>query len=103
MLAAIDFEKGISDAWGRVAEFVPKLLGFLLILIIGFLIAKAIGKNIDKVLEREGLIGPSSVVASRRHSIIPGTTRLSCWVKWRSTPSSSSSCRWRSASSARTP
>lgn len=54
MLAEIDFEQGISDAWARVAEFVPKLLGFLLVLIIGYFVAKAIGKIVDKVLERVG-------------------------------------------------
>ena len=54
MLAAIDFEQGISDAWARIAEFVPKFIGFLAILIIGYFVAKAIGKIVDKVLERVG-------------------------------------------------
>lgn len=54
MLAEIDFEQGISDAWGKFAEFVPKFLGFLVILVVGYFIAKAIGKIVDKVLERVG-------------------------------------------------
>ncbi len=54
MLAAIDFEQGISDAWAKVAEFVPKLFAFLIILIIGYIVAKMIGKIIGKVLERVG-------------------------------------------------
>jgi hypothetical protein len=54
VLAQVDFEQGISDAWSKVAEFVPKLLGFLVILVIGYLIAKAIGKIVGKVLERVG-------------------------------------------------
>lgn len=37
-----------------VVTFVPKLLGFLVILIIGLLIAKAIAKALAKVLERVG-------------------------------------------------
>jgi len=48
------FREGLENAWSSVAVFLPKLLGFLLILIIGYFIAKAIGTAIDKVLERVG-------------------------------------------------
>jgi Conserved TM helix len=54
VLLAVDFEQGVSDAWSRVALFVPKFVGFLVILIIGYFVAKAIGKIVDKVLERVG-------------------------------------------------
>ena len=37
-----------------MAEFIPKLIGFLLIMIIGYFIAKAIAKVLDRVLERVG-------------------------------------------------
>jgi len=37
-----------------VAEFVPKLLLFLVILIVGILIAKAVGKALSAILERVG-------------------------------------------------
>ncbi len=53
-LAAVDFGQGISNAWSAVATFVPKLLAFLLIMLIGWLIAKALAKLVDKVLERVG-------------------------------------------------
>ena len=53
-MLAIDFEAGIEDAWGRVATFVPKLLGFLLILLIGYFICKALAKIVDGLLERVG-------------------------------------------------
>lgn len=48
------FQDGLGDAWGSIATFLPKLVGFLLILIIGYLIAKAISKGLDRVLERVG-------------------------------------------------
>ncbi len=54
MFAAVDFSRGIEDAWARIATFVPKLLGFLVVLIVGYFVAKAIGKIFDKVLERVG-------------------------------------------------
>ena len=54
MLAAVDYSRGVEDAWAKIATFVPKLLGFLAVLIIGYLVAKAIGKIFDKVLERVG-------------------------------------------------
>jgi len=43
-----------TDLWRTVAVFVPKFVAFLLILLIGWLIAKAIGKAVDKILERVG-------------------------------------------------
>ncbi len=53
-LAAVDFGQGISNAWSTIATFVPKLLAFLVILFIGWLIAKALAKVVDKLLERVG-------------------------------------------------
>jgi hypothetical protein len=53
-LAAVDFGQGISNAWSSIATFVPKLLAFLVILFIGWLVAKALSKVVDKVLERVG-------------------------------------------------
>ena len=54
MLAAVNYSRGIEDAWARIAAFVPKLIGFLVVLIVGYFVAKAIGKIFDKVLERVG-------------------------------------------------
>jgi len=51
---AVEWSQGISDAWGSIANFVPKLIGFLLILIIGYVIVKVISKTLDKVLDRVG-------------------------------------------------
>ncbi len=51
---AVEFQQGIEDAFADVAAFVPKLLGFLVILIIGYIVVKAIAKIADKALERVG-------------------------------------------------
>jgi hypothetical protein len=51
-MLAVTWSRGVEDAWTNVAEFVPKLFGFLLILIIGYFIAKALSKLADGVLER---------------------------------------------------
>jgi hypothetical protein len=48
------FRDGLGDAWASIAEFLPKLIGFLLIVIIGYFVAKAIARVIDAVLERLG-------------------------------------------------
>jgi hypothetical protein len=53
-LAAVDFGQGVSSAWSAIATFVPRLVAFLVILFIGWLIAKALSKLVDKVLERVG-------------------------------------------------
>ena len=44
----------LQAAWMSIATFVPKFVGFLLILLIGWFVAKAIAKVLDKVLERVG-------------------------------------------------
>lgn len=51
-MLAIDFDEGVEDAWSDIATFVPKLLGFLLILLIGWIIVKLIAKAVDALLER---------------------------------------------------
>jgi len=53
-LAAVDFGQGVSNAWSAVASFVPKFVAFLVILAIGWFIAKALGKLVAKVLEKVG-------------------------------------------------
>lgn len=49
-----EFKQGIGDAWANVATFLPKLVGFLLILIIGYFIAKVLARILSGVLERVG-------------------------------------------------
>ena len=53
-MVAIDVQQGLTDAWDRVATFVPKLIGFLLILLIGYIVAKILEKVVNGVLERVG-------------------------------------------------
>jgi hypothetical protein len=50
----MDFESGWNDAWSNVASFLPKLAGFLIILLIGWLVAKVLAKATNAVLERVG-------------------------------------------------
>jgi small-conductance mechanosensitive channel len=45
---------GLEQAGRQIGTFLPKLLGFLLILVIGYFIAKAVTKLLEKVLERVG-------------------------------------------------
>ncbi|MEW9549086.1 hypothetical protein [Nonomuraea sp. NPDC050783] len=50
----INIGQGITDAWRSIATFVPRLVAFLVILIIGYIVAKALEKVVDKILERVG-------------------------------------------------
>lgn len=54
VLADVDYGQGIEDAFSGVASFVPKLLGFLVILIIGYFVAKLLAKVVDGILEKVG-------------------------------------------------
>lgn len=53
----MDFESGWNEAWSSVANFLPKLAAFLVILLIGWLIAKALAKIANAALERVGFDG----------------------------------------------
>jgi hypothetical protein len=52
--ATISWSDGIQNAWNDIAAWVPKLVGFLIILVIGYFIAKVIARILDRVLERVG-------------------------------------------------
>ncbi|NPD05663.1 hypothetical protein HN031_13305 [Nocardioides sp. zg-1308] len=47
-------ENGLRSGFSLIAEFLPKLVLFLIILVVGLLVAKAIGKALNAVLERVG-------------------------------------------------
>lgn len=49
-----NLKAAVTDLFRSVASFLPKFVAFLLILLIGYFVAKAIGKAIGKVLERVG-------------------------------------------------
>ena len=51
---ALDLETPVRDGISTFATFVPKLLGFLVILLIGYFVAKIIAKLVDKGLEKAG-------------------------------------------------
>jgi hypothetical protein len=53
-LIAVEWSQGIEDAWSDVASFVPKFIGFLIILLIGYFGAKLIAKAVGAILERVG-------------------------------------------------
>jgi hypothetical protein len=53
-ILAVEWSQGIEDAWSDVAAFVPKFLGFLVILLVGYFVAKLIAKAADAILERVG-------------------------------------------------
>lgn len=54
LLTGVEWSQGIEDAWSDVAAFVPKLLGFLVVLVVGYFVAKAIARVADTALERAG-------------------------------------------------
>lgn len=47
-------QESLTKALDSVVAFIPQLLGFLLILLIGWLVAKAISKVVGKLLEKAG-------------------------------------------------
>jgi MFS family permease len=45
---------GLETAWESTLEFLPKLGAFLLILIVGYIIAKVLSRILDRILDRVG-------------------------------------------------
>jgi hypothetical protein len=53
-MLAINIQEGLTNAWNSIATFVPKLLGFLVIVIVGYIVAKLIARAVDALLDRVG-------------------------------------------------
>jgi hypothetical protein len=51
---SVDFGRGFTDAWSAVAEFIPKFIAFLAILLVGWFVAKMIAKVADRLLRKVG-------------------------------------------------
>ena len=49
-----EFRDGLGEAGASIATFLPKLAGFLVILVVGYFVAKLLMKVVDGVLERVG-------------------------------------------------
>jgi len=54
VLSQVDVGGAVEDGLGTIARIVPQLLTFLLILVVGYFIAKAISKVIATLLEKVG-------------------------------------------------
>ena len=52
--AKVDFGSGVDSAWSNIATFVPKFVVFLLILLIGYFIARILARIVNGILERVG-------------------------------------------------
>jgi hypothetical protein len=52
--ADIRYATGVENAWSTFMEAVPKIIAFVLILLVGFLVARIIGRAVTKVLRRVG-------------------------------------------------
>ena len=55
MIGAIEISDSIQGAFDSFFEFLPNLIAFLVILVIGYFIAKVVGKIVTKALEKVGL------------------------------------------------
>jgi hypothetical protein len=51
---AIDFTQPFEDAFSKLLSFIPNLLGGLVILVVGYFVAKVLGKLVGKLLGRVG-------------------------------------------------
>ena len=52
--AQVDLGEQVESVWADIIEWTPRLLGFLLIVAVGWLVARALEKAVDKILEKVG-------------------------------------------------
>ncbi|MBW8803795.1 MAG: hypothetical protein JF587_08030 [Catenulisporales bacterium] len=52
---SVDWDQGISNAWSSVADIIPKLFAFAVIIVVGWLVCRAIARALDAVLRRAGV------------------------------------------------
>lgn len=50
--ANIRYATGVENAWSTFMEAVPKIIAFVVIIAVGYLVAKVVGKAVTKVLRR---------------------------------------------------
>jgi hypothetical protein len=53
----MDWKEGLTNAWVNIAAFIPKFVLFLIVLLIGWLIAKVAAKVVNGLLEKTGFDG----------------------------------------------
>ncbi|WP_420451713.1 mechanosensitive ion channel family protein [Ilumatobacter sp.] len=84
-MIAVEFSQGIEDAWSNIAEFVPKLAVFLIILVVGWIIAKIVAKAADGILEKvgfDGMVEKGSVKKALDKSQLDASDMLAKVVKY---------------------
>lgn len=54
ILAQVDIGNSLENAWARVVELTPQIVLFLVILIVGWFVAKLIAKVVDTILDKVG-------------------------------------------------
>jgi Conserved TM helix len=54
-LAAFDIVNGLQNGWNQLVGFIPNIIGFLVILLIGYLVAKLVKAAATKLLQKLGV------------------------------------------------
>jgi hypothetical protein len=50
----VDFGQGFTNAWSSFVNFIPKFIGFLVVLVIAWFVARIIARVLNTILERVG-------------------------------------------------
>src|SRR3712207_5110407 len=86
MNVVVGWESGISNAWSKVAEFVPGLIAFLLILLVGWIAARLLAKVTEELLEKVGFDravergGVGAALARSRYDASDLVAKLVCYA-----------------------
>jgi Conserved TM helix len=83
---AVDFQGGVTSAWSNVVTFVPKLAAAVLIIVVGYLVARVAASVLNKVLERVGFDravergGVKQALARSKYDPSDVTAKLAFWL-----------------------
>jgi hypothetical protein len=84
-MLGVDIQRGFTDAWTRIATFVPKFVGFLIILIVGYFVAKLLMRITNALLGRVGfdrMVERGSLKSALERSRLDASDILAMVVFW---------------------
>jgi Conserved TM helix len=79
LLASVEWSRGIEDAWSKLATFAPKLIGCLVVFIIGLIVAKVLRRIVTRILSAakvDSLVNRSGFGATLQRNSIGSPSEL---------------------------
>jgi hypothetical protein len=84
-MLAVDFQRGLTNAWNDVIVFIPKFIALVIIVVVGWIVAKIVAQAVRALLRRTGIDGWAGSGPLRRlwsSSPFTASDLLAAAVRW---------------------